>query len=149
MRGANRIRPWQRTCVDVAAAALAASGGVWLAVHYTVGAGAGELPSPAEPWAMRVHGAAAMLALFAAGLLAQMHIPHGWRLGHAPRWRPQRRTGLALCLLLATLVGTGWALYYAVPEPAREATGLVHSALGLAAAVALAWHRLGRPHRRG
>ena len=59
------------------------------------------------------------------------------------------RSGLALCVLLGTLVATGWALYYAVPEPAREATGLVHSALGAAAAAAMVWHRKARSLRRG
>jgi hypothetical protein len=141
MGALNRLRPWQRRWADVAGAALLASGLAWLALHYTVGAGAGELPHPAEPWAMRVHGLAAMAALFAFGLLAAGHVPHGWRLTQHRRGRRQRRLGLALCGLGALLVASGYALYYLVPEGARPATGLAHSAAGVLMAGVLVWHR--------
>jgi hypothetical protein len=144
MRAINRLRRWQRHGIDLSGALLLASGLLWLALHYTVGAGAGELPHPLEPWLMRLHGAATMAALFMLGLLAAHHVPHGWRVTHGQRARLQRRLGLALCLLAALLVGSGYALYYLVGEAARPATGLLHNAAGVGMALLLVWHRRSR-----
>lgn len=143
----NRLRPWQRRTADLAGGALLASGLLWLALHYALGAGAGELPHPAEPWAMRLHGLAAMVALFASGVVAAGHVPHGWRLTQHRRARRQRRLGLALCGLGALLAASGYALYYLVPEGARPATGLAHSAAGVLMAGVLVAHRRRRPAR--
>lgn len=148
MRPHIHLRPWQRRCVDGAGALLLASGIVWLAVHYTVGAGSGALPNPAEPWAMRLHGAAAMAALFALGLVAAGHVPQGWRATVPPRSRRQRSLGIGLLVLSALLVASGYLLYYFVPEDWRAALGIVHSAAGVLAAAVLLWHRSWRRRQR-
>jgi hypothetical protein len=117
-------------------------------VHYTVGAGTGELPHPSEPWMMRLHGLAAMTALFVFGVLAAGHVPHGWRVTHGRRLHTQRRLGMGLVVLGALLAASGYALYYFVPENARPVVGWLHSGAGVLMALALVWHRLVRAHRR-
>jgi len=148
MRPINRLRPWQRLLADATGLALLLTGVVWLAVHYAVGAGAGELPHPAEPWMMKLHGLAAMAALFVFGIVAAGHVPHGWRVTHGRRLQLQRRLGASLLVLGALLAGSGYALYYFVPEGARPFVGLLHSAAGALMAVAWIWHRVARAHRR-
>ena len=143
-RFAHRMPAWQHRCLVTCANLLLASGVVWLVVHYSIGAGTGELPHPAEAWSLRVHGLAAFAGLFMFGTLAGGHIPQGWRLSHRQRWAAQRGTGLALCSLGAALVGTGYLLYYFAPEPLRPALGWLHTALGLVAAAVGLWH--GRRH---
>ena len=122
--------------------ALLLTGVVWLAVHYGVGAGRGELPHPAEAWLLRVHGAAAIGGLFALGVLAAAHVPQGWRIAGRHGWHDQRSTGVALCALGAALAASGYLLYYFAPEPVRPALGWTHAALGIAmAGLALAHRR--------
>ena len=145
-RASHRPAPWQETLVFVAGAVLLLTGIAWLAVHY--GRGESSLPSPVEPWSMRLHGLAAFAALFVLGALAAAHIPHGWRASHRLRWARQRASGLALCTLGGALVLTGYLLYYFAPDPVRPALGWLHSALGLAMAVAFAAHRRRRRDRQ-
>lgn len=90
-RHAHRLTPWHRLLLYGISALLLVSGSVWLAVHYTVGAGAGELPHRVEIWAIRVHGMAAFGALFMLGLLASAHVPQGWRI--TSRHRRSGQTG--------------------------------------------------------
>jgi hypothetical protein len=137
----NRLRRWQRLLCDGAGLVLLASGLVWLVVHYAWGAGAGELPHALEPSMMKLHGLAAMAALFAFGSLATSHVPHGLRVTQGRRGRSHRRLGLWLGALAALLVGSGYLLYYFTPENWRAATGLTHSAIGVAMALVLVWHR--------
>ena len=126
---------WQRRGLQAVAVALMGSGGGWLLVHYALGAGAGELPHPAEPWLIKLHGLAAFFALFLLGALAAAHIPQGWRQSSRPRHAAQRGTGVALCVLGALLALSGYLLYYFAPEALRPALGWGHAALGLAMAV--------------
>ena len=116
-----RPSPWQRQGLALLAALLVVSGAGWLALHYSLGAGNGELPHPAEPWLMRLHGAAAFAALFAAGVLSGHHIPAAWRQAQRPRQRTQRRSGLLICASAALVVLSGYALYYLAPEALRPA----------------------------
>ena len=143
-RTVHRLAAWQRAALFGAGAVLLASGAAWLALHY--GRGADALPSPLEPWTMRLHGLAAFAALFAFGALAAAHIPQGWRFSHRMRWARQRGSGVALCILAATLVLTGYLLYYFAPDPIRPTLGWLHSALGVAMASVVALHR--RRHER-
>jgi hypothetical protein len=137
-RTVHRLVAWQRVVLFGAGAMLLASGAAWLALHY--GRGAEALPSPLEPWTMRLHGLAAFAALFAFGALAAAHIPQGWRFSHRMRWARQRGSGVALCVFAATLALTGYLLYYFAPDPIRPALGWLHSALGVAMAVLVAAH---------
>lgn len=121
---------------------LLLTGSVWLALHYTVGAGVGELPHPLEVWCLRLHGLAAFGGLFVFGVLAGAHIPRGWQLSRRLGWAGHRRSGAWLCALGAGLVATGYLLYYFAPEPVRPALGWVHAGIGFGLA-ALVWR-----HRR-
>lgn len=140
---AHHLAPWHRLSVYAVGALLLFTGLAWLGLHYVVGAGAGELPHPLEAWALRLHGLAAFGALFMLGVLAAAHLPHGWRLSRRHRWAHQRRTGLALCVLAAVLVLSGYLLYYFAPEAIRPSLGWLHAGVGVAMALAVALHRRG------
>jgi hypothetical protein len=140
---AHRLVRWQRLAFYAIGALLLLTGCVWLAIHYSIGAGAGELPHPLEVWSLRIHGLAAFGGLFMLGVLAAAHVPQGWRLSHRRRWAGQRATGIALCGLGALLALTGYALYYFAPEAVRPALGWVHAGVGAAMGVMVASHRRG------
>jgi hypothetical protein len=146
VRGEPRLRRWQWIALLAVGMALLVTGGAWLALHYTVGAGAGELPHPIEAWLMRLHGLAGFAALFMLGVLAGAHIPHGWRHGNRQRRTRQRGTGIALCTLAALAVVTAWLLYYYAPDSIRPALGWMHAGIGTAMAGLAAFHRRRRPH---
>ena len=139
----HRLVRWQRLALYVTGALLVLTGVVWLAVHYSIGAGAGQLPHPLETWSLRLHGLAAMAGLFVLGLLAAAHIPQGWRLSHRRRWAAQRRSGMLLCAGGAVLATSGYLLYYFAPETVRPALGWAHAIVGLATAALVASHRRG------
>lgn len=140
---AYRLVRWQRVALYLSGALLLLTGAVWLAVHYSIGAGAGELPHPVEAWSLRLHGLAAFAGVFVLGVLAAAHIPHGWRLSQQRGWVAQRRSGLWLCGLGALLVFSGYALYYFAPEAVRPALGWGHASIGVAMGGLIASHRRG------
>ena len=140
---AYRLVRWQRIALYSSGALLLLTGAVWLAVHYSIGSGAGELPHPVEAWSLRLHGLAAFAGVFVLGVLAAAHIPHGWRLSQRRGWVAQRRSGLWLCGLGALLVLSGYALYYFAPEAVRPALGWAHAAVGAAMGGLIASHRRG------
>lgn len=139
----HRLPAWQRRALHASGVLLLLTGLVWLAVHYSVGAGTGELPHPLEAWCLRLHGLAAMAALFVLGALAAAHVPQGWRLSR--RWQlvSQQRTGLLLCALAALLVFTGYLLYYFAPEDERPWLGGGHAVAGVVMASLVLCHRRG------
>jgi uncharacterized membrane protein YfcA len=141
---AHRLVRWQRVMLYGTGAALLVSGAAWLAIHYTVGAGAGELPHPLEAWCLRVHGLASFAALFVLGAITAAHIPQGWRLTGRRRWSGQRRSGLLLCIGSMLLALTGYLLYYFAPENLRPALGWVHAGIGTAVLLLGVDHR--QPH---
>lgn len=134
---------WQRLFLYTVGAVLLSSGGVWLAVHYTIGAGVGELPHPLEAWSLRLHGLAAFASAFGLGVLAAAHIPLAWRLPSTNRWARQRNTGLMLCVFAALLVLTGYLLFYFAPETVRPGLGWAHTFVGVAMSWLLSLHRRG------
>ena len=134
MEAANPLPRWQRLGLYTSIATLTASGLVWWVVHYTWGAGTGELPHPAELWMVRVHGAAAMTGLFFVGVLGSVHVPRGWRVAR------QRVTGVTLLAGLGVLALSGYALYYFAPETLRPSIGNGHTVTGIAVAALLVWH---------
>jgi hypothetical protein len=136
----NTMPPWQRRLLDGSVLALTVSGLLWLSVHQWAWPAMARppmegLPSPWEPWLMKFHGAAVMAMLFVAGRLSAIHVVRGWRLGLA------RRSGVLMLAGLALLTLSGYALYYLVPEDWRDPTGWLHTALGVAWAAGLLWHR--------
>jgi hypothetical protein len=143
---AHRLVRWQRVGLYIVGSIALISGLAWLAIHYTVGAGTGELPHPAEAWCMRLHGLSAFAGLVLLGALSAAHIPQGWRLTHRRRWMRQRRSGMLLCASAVVLAFTGYLLYYFSPESVRPALGWLHAAAGvLMAGLCLAHRRGQRP----
>ena len=164
----HRLIGWQRLALYLTGASLLLTGAAWLALHYSIGAGAGELPHPLEAWALRLHGLFAFGGVFVLGALAAWHIPQGWRIcapgpaapavprersieaakphvpkNHRRRWEGQRNSGALLCGIGALLVLSGYALYYFAPESLRPALGWAHAFLGVTMAVLIATHRRG------
>jgi hypothetical protein len=136
----HRLVPWQRVSFYAAGALLLTTGAAWLALHYSVGAGADELPHPAEAWLLRGHGLVGFVGLFLFGVLAAGHVPQGWRLTRRHRWAGQRNSGVALCALAVMLSLSGYLLYYFAPEAVRAALGWTHTAVGLSMAVLVVFH---------
>ena len=111
---------------------LVATGAAWLIVHF--GRSDDALPSPVEPWLMKIHGAAAMTALFVLGAMLQRHLLPGWRT------RRNRVAGFAMCAALSLLVMTGYGLYYFDGEWLRWGDERMHWGAGFALPVVLATH---------
>lgn len=112
------------------------TGVLWLITHYffTHRGQFGVEPSALEPWWLRLHGAAAFLALGLAGLVWAMHA----RLGIARHKR--RPTGLILIGAFVLLAISGYLLYYATGDGIREVVSLIHWIVGLAVAVPFLLH---------
>lgn len=119
-------------------AGLLISGIGWLVSHYLLRSVGpfGELPSPAEPWWLRLHGAAVLSFLVVFGATLPGHVIQSWR------QRRSHYSGGAVVLIVAALGLTGYGLYYAVGDTLREWVGVIHWSLGLAAAMTLGAHVL-------
>ncbi|WP_175817937.1 hypothetical protein [Burkholderia diffusa] len=111
---------------------LVATGSAWLLAHY--GRQDDALPSPVEPWSMKIHGAAAMCAIFAIGTMVHRHVLPGWRM------RRNRVAGIATCVMLGMLAVTGYGLYYFDGETLRRIAEWFHWSAGFALPGVLAWH---------
>jgi hypothetical protein len=133
---ALRLSPRHQRWFYSVAAVLFVSGVIWLQLHWLDIRNPDALPHPAEPWLMKVHGAAAMLLLVILGTLIPLHIRRGWYA------KVNRQSGLGIIALFAFLILSGYGLYYVGDEHAREYTAYVHDILGLAAPLIIAWHVL-------
>lgn len=74
---------------------------------------------------MKLHGAAAMLALWLVGTLLQLHIRRGLAAGR------NLTAGWSMIGLLMVLSLTGYALYYLASEESRPFWSVAHWAFGL------------------
>lgn len=112
------------------------SGVAWACLHYFVRTAGefGDQPNPAEPWSLKLHGAAAMVLLVILGTLLPGHVRLAW---HARRNRPN---GIALVAFLLFLVVTGYGLYYFGNERLRSWTSWSHLAVGLVLPAKLILH---------
>jgi hypothetical protein len=140
MKHRNRLSSTQRRLLYASTWLLVASGLLWLSVHQWAWPAMSRpamegLPSPWEPWLMKLHGAAMMLMLFLVGRLSATHVMRGWRLHR------HRMSGLAMLAGMALLTLTGYGLYYLVPDDWRDATGWAHAAIGAAWGLVLWVHR--------
>lgn len=141
MRLSVRHRAWLHTTFTV----LFLSGAAWWVLQrwFPVATEFGPQPHPAQHWLIRLHGAAAMLALVIVGSLIPHHMKRAWR-AHL-----NRRNGVMLIAVIAALTLTGYGLYYAGSESLRAAVSFAHLLFGLIFPLALLWHIVrGRRARR-
>jgi hypothetical protein len=126
-----RLERWHRLCVYASAAVLLLSGAAWLVARYFMRPVSqfGETIHPLEPWAMKLHGAAAMVALFFVGSLLNLHIRRAIKAGR------NLLTGWAMVATLLFLAVTGYGLYYVAGEADRPVWSLLHWAVGLGVAL--------------
>jgi hypothetical protein len=131
-----RLERWHRRSIYAAGAALLLSGAGWLVLRYFMRPASefGETIHPLEPWAMKLHGAAAMAVLFFTGSLMHVHIRR------ALKARRNLATGWGMIGTLAFLTLTGYGLYYVAGEASRPVWSVLHWAAGLAVAALFVLH---------
>ncbi|MGZ5201007.1 MAG: DUF4405 domain-containing protein [Telluria sp.] len=131
-----RLERWHRRSVYVTGAVLLLTGVGWLVLRYFMRPVSefGETVHPLEPWAMKLHGAAAMAALFFVGSLLHMHIRR------ALKAKRNLVTGWAMVGTLSFLVSTGYGLYYLAGDAGRPLWSVLHWAVGLAVAALFVLH---------
>ncbi len=143
-RNRLRINFRQRLWLHGSFAVLFLSGVFWwvLGTWFYEDAGFGPQDNPAQPWLLRLHGAAAMIALVVLGSLLPNHVRTAWR-AHKNRF-----TGGGMIALCLALTITGYGLYYIGGETLRRVASLSHLWLGLAFPLVIIWHiRRGRALR--
>ncbi|MGJ7914788.1 DUF4405 domain-containing protein [Massilia sp. LXY-6] len=126
-----KLERWQRRSIYACGFALLLSGAAWLVLHYFLRPVSqfGESIHPLEPWTMKFHGAAAMVALFLIGSVLHLHIRRAIRAGR------NLVTGWAMIAMLSFLIVTGYGLYYVAGESDRSLWSLLHWVLGCTAAL--------------
>ncbi|MCQ8896687.1 DUF4405 domain-containing protein [Limnobacter humi] len=131
-----RIPVWNRRAVYASLLALVVTGGLWLLAHYLLRTPGeyGELVHPLEPWSMKLHGGAAMFALFFTGSILHSHIRRAIRSGR------NRGSGWAMVIVLTLLTLTGYWLYYFSSEETRPMGSLIHWAAGTGLCALLLTH---------
>lgn len=122
-----RLSPRHERWTHAAVLLLSLSGAGWLLAHYFFRTHGefGDLPSPAEAWMLRAHGAAAMLALVITGSLLPNHVQR------ALATHRNLASGLPLLALMALLTASGYGLYYIADETLRPTVSLLHWIAGL------------------
>lgn len=142
-----RLERWHRRCVYASVALLTASGAAWLLARYCLRPVSqfGATIHPLEPWAMKLHGAAAMAMLFFLGSLMNAHIRRALKAGR------NLPTGCSLIAAMLLMIVSGFGLYYLAGETDRPVWSLLHWGGGLAGTALFVSHILlgRRATRRG
>lgn len=131
-----RLERWHRWSMYAVIAALTSSGLVWLIAHFFLRQ-TSEFGESVHPWehpAIQLHGALAMLSCFFIGSLLQLHIRR------AHRARRNRASGWSMITLLASLLISGYGLYYLASENNHAIWSITHWGLGLALPALLVLH---------
>ncbi|CAJ0817186.1 hypothetical protein LMG19087_03013 [Ralstonia wenshanensis] len=138
---AFRLSARRRWLVYGAFAVLLATGLAWLVMHFSDDGS--EVGTLVLAWSMKLHGAAAMAALYLFGMLWGPHIRNAWMR------KRNRAAGALLGSLSLILVATGYALYYVNGQLLRESAEYLHWSAGLLSCVALWVHiAVGRRKRK-
>jgi len=111
------------------------TGSVWLVAEWLKDPVLGPVRSSLQSAAMRVHGAAMLIYLAILGTLA-IHVRRGFAL-RANRW-----SGCSVIGVNVLLTFTGWLLYYAADDTARQWSSVTHWAIGVAVLPLLCAHIL-------
>jgi hypothetical protein len=147
MRLSRHHRQW----IYAVGGSLVGSGVGWLIAHYLLVSASpfGETHHPAEPWLLKLHGAAVMAFLVVLGTILPGHVTRAWSLRKNCVQSVRRNivTGILMLSLVAALVLTGYALYYSGNEDLRPYISTGHWVVGLAAAAGFYQHRRGRLKR--
>ena len=142
----NRLGIFHRRTLYWVCAILFVTGACWALLHYLpeqFGLDERGATSSAA-LLMKVHGAAAMLALVLIGTLLPGHINRGLENGL------NLRSGMGMLFLLGVLTLTGYFLYYAGSEELRKVNSFIHLAAGTGLpglVLAHMLHRLRAPAR--
>jgi len=137
----SRLTDRHRRWTYGACLGVLATGALWLLAHYLLRGDCefGECRSPLEPWILRLHGAAAFVALVQFGTLLPVHVARAWRAGR------NRAAGAVVLAGAGSLIASGYGLYYVASETLRPPLSLLHWILGLVLVPLFAAHlRLGR-----
>ncbi|MET0382677.1 MAG: hypothetical protein ABW032_04560 [Burkholderiaceae bacterium] len=140
---------------------LLGTGIAWLLLHdaWRQQTPFGTQPHPLVAWLLRMHGMGAWCVSVLGGAVWQLHVRPAWRrarrrrvdrrAGPASRERARARartfSGAALTSSLGLLLATAIGLQYA-PEAMHAWISVIHWAVGVLMAAALAWHWLARRH---
>jgi len=136
-----RVERTRRVALYLLLTVLLISGAAWLGLHLNRSDDA--LPSPYEPWLMKIHGAASMLIIFFSGTLLYGHMLNAWHQGR------NRSAGLVMAGSFLLIALTGYGLYYFDGELLRRVTEWLHWAVGFGLPLLLWWHvALGRKERQ-
>jgi cation transport ATPase len=131
-----RLETWQRWGVYTLVSGLTISGLVWLGTHFFLRQ-TSEFGAVVHPWehpAMQVHGALAMLSCLLFGTLFQLHIRRAYRA------QSNRASGWSMLIFVASLIVSGYALYYLVSEENHVIWSTLHWLIGLALPILLVLH---------
>ena len=132
-----RLTRTRRTVVYGIAGGVWLTGAAWLVLHYFFQRQGefGAEPNPFEWWSLAAHGLFAFASLWLFGLL--------WGAHFGAAWRSLRRrvSGVAMFVVFAWLIATGYFLYYVGSDQARSMIAIVHWAVGLAAPIPFILHR--------
>jgi magnesium-transporting ATPase (P-type) len=128
-----QLKRLQRYFLYAVLALLFLSGVAWAYWNY-LAASPGDFETSAKAWAMKIHGAAAMVVLVLIGMLLSAHVRFAWRA------RRNRANGSIFLSAFAVLTVTGYGLYYAGGERLRAWTSWIHLAVGLALPILLLIH---------
>jgi hypothetical protein len=131
-----RLGRWHQGAVYSATTALVVSGIIWVVLHFFFAQPGefGPTMHPAEPWMLKLHGAASMAGLIVYGSLLPVHIRRAWAI------RRNVVLGIALITLMLLLTVTGYLLYYAGDETTRPVISAAHWVIGLVVPALLLWH---------
>jgi len=136
----NRLGTFHRRALYWVAGTLFVTGVFWALLHYLPRQlGLDESSAMAgAAFTMKLHGAAAMLALVLIGTLVPGHISHGLENNI------NKASGIGMLFLLGLLVVSGYFLYYAGSDEARQVNSFVHLAAGIALPATIVVHVMNR-----
>lgn len=122
-----KLARWQIRLLCWSGGLLWMTGTAWLLLHhfFQIEGEFGPEANPAEPWLLRLHGAAMLAALLGAGSLLVVHVWRGWT------YRSQRVLGSVLTAIIGALMVSGYLLYYVTDDSMRGAVSLAHWIIGI------------------
>jgi hypothetical protein len=128
-----RLNAFHRRLLYGVLALLFLSGVTWAYWNYLISL-PGDFEMTAKTWAMKIHGAAAMVILVLVGMLLTGHVRFAWRA------RRNRINGSLFLGAFGVLTVTGYGLYYAGGERMRAWSSWIHLAVGSALPLLLILH---------